>query len=317
MRTPAPPPPSLLLDARRQEGLVDTAQCAAAGVTPERRAALRRVGVLVRVVRGVDDVTTADVDRGPEHVRRRAAWLALLALGAQRAVATGACALALHGVDGLPVHIRPEAALPDGSHRRPGGGVVVRCVDPGPVDRVRGARAAGVVHALAAAVRELPRDRVVAVLDSALHRRLIAPHDLATVRALVHGRRGSRRLADWWDLVDGRAESPLETRARLQCVDAGLPPDDLQVPVRDASGRVVARGDLGWRLARGRLLVVEIDGEGPHSTPDALYRDRVRQNAVLESGALMLRFTADDVARLLVADAVRRCLDASAVRRTR
>lgn len=335
---------ALLRLAARQEGLVSTRQCDDVGVTAERRAALRRAGALVPVVRGVHDVgallpdpapldararsplgrpgsggepeahtgvpARPLLDRGPDHLRRRAAWLALLALGPDRAVATGGCALALHGVQGLPVRLRPEAALPDGTVRRPGGGIVVRCVDPGPVVVVRGARACAVPRALAAAVCELPRDQAVAVLDSALHRSLLGPDELALVRSLTEGRRGCRRAAPWWGLVDGRSESPLETRARLQCLDAGVPPHDLQVLVRDAAGRVVARADLGWELADGRLLVVEIDGVGPHGTPQALYRDRERQNAVLATGALLLRFTASDIARRVVPDAVRRHLAA-------
>lgn len=291
-------------------------QCDAAGVTARRRAALRRAGLLLPVVQGVHDLApvlapstrsggTAHVlDGGPDHVRRRAAWLALLALGADRAVATGACALALHGVHGLPRAIRPEAALPDGTSRRPGGGVVVRCGDHGPVVRVGRARVSDVRHALAAAVCDLPRDNAVAVLDSAVHLGHLAEQELAAVRQLAHGRRGSSRAAGWWDLVDGRAESPLETRARLQCVDAGVAPHDLQVRVRDATGRVVARGDLGWWLPDGRLLVVEIDGAGPHGTPEALYKDRTRQNAVVATGAVLLRFTAADVHRGLVPSAV-------------
>ncbi|WP_318241259.1 hypothetical protein [Cellulomonas avistercoris] len=314
MRTPGPPPPSLLRVAVRQEGLLGSRQCDAAGVTAQRRETLRCAGVLVPVVRGVHDAAALlpELDRGPDHVRRRAAWLALLALGPDRAVATGLCALALHGVHGLPRRIRPEAALPDGSHRRPGGGILVRGVDPQPVVRVGGARACTVAQALADAVGGLPRDSAVAVLDSAVHLGLLPCADLALVRSLLAGRRGCRRAAGWWDLVDGRAESPLETRARLQCVDAGVPPHDVQVPVRDRSGRVVARGDLGWWLATRRLLVVEIDGAGPHGTPQALYRDRTRQNAVLATGALLLRFTAADVDRGLVPVEVRRHLTASA-----
>lgn len=306
MRRPAPLPARLLDRALLQEGLLDAEQCDAAGVGAARRAALRRAGLLVPVARGVHDAAPAlDVAAGgragwagddlDEVRRRRAAWTALLALGREHAVATGACALALLGVQGLPRVLRPEAALLDGSHRAPGGGVRVRCVVPDRVERVGRARVVHPVTALAQAVVELTRDHAVAVLDSAVQRHLIQPGELDDVRRLVQGRRGSRRVAPWWDLVDGRAQSPLETRARLQCRDAGLAPHDLQVPVTGADGRVVARGDLGWWLASGRLLVAEIDGAGPHGTPDALYLDRARQNAVVATGAILLRFTAADL----------------------
>lgn len=307
MRPAAPPPHHLLVTAQLQEGLLDAEQCDAAGVGPARRGALRRAGLVLPVARGVHDAgpaLDAVADHGrpgwagaehEDHRRRRASWLALLTLGRDRAAATGACALALLGVQGLPQHVRPEAALLDGTHRTPGGGVRVRCVVPGEVQRVGRARVVDPVTALAQVVVELGRDHALAVLDSAVQRHVIRPDEVDDVRRLVRGRRGSRRVAPWWDLVDGRAQSPLETRARLQCRDAGLAPHDLQVPVAGADGRVVARGDLGWWLEDGRLLVAEIDGAGPHGTPDALHRDRVRQNAIVATGAVVLRFTAADI----------------------
>lgn len=306
VRPPRPLPHHLLVTAQLQEGLLAAWQCDRAGVGDGRRAALRRAGLLVPVQRGVHDAApalAALAGGGPEiwsgahvddHHRCRTAWLALLALGPSRAVATGACALALLGVQGLPRRIRPEAALLDGSHRAPPG-VRVRCGDPGAVQRVGGALVVSPATALAQAVLELDRDHAVSVLDSAVQRRLVHPEQVDDVRRLARGRRGSRRVAAWWDLVDGRAGSPLETRARLQCRDAGVAPHDLQVAVRDADGRVVARGDLGWRLEDGRLLIAEIDGAGPHGTPEAVYQDRSRQNAVLVTGALLLRFTAADI----------------------
>lgn len=313
---------------------MSTTQCEREGVTRDRRAALRRAGALVPVVRGVHDVAAAGgqvgdrvpggtgaphlVGREPDHLRRRAAWTALLALGPERAVAVGCCALALLGVQGLPASIRPEASLPSSDGRRlrtgePARGAATRAFRTGAVHHVSGARVVSPELALAQAVCELDREHAVAVLDSALQRGLLAESDLHRVRALARGRRGAARLADWWHLVDGRAQSPLETRARLQCVDAGIPPHDVQVPVRDRTGRVVARGDLGWIRPDGRLLVVEIDGAGPHSTPAALYEDRRRQNAVVGTGAVLLRFTAADVRTgHVVASTVRRHLAGAA-----
>lgn len=319
MRPAAPLPDPLLATARAQAGLLDAQQCDAAGVTSARRAALRRAGVLLPVVTGVHDAAPS-LDEAAEgdrvrwagdllrHGRRRAAWSALLALGRTRAVAVSTCALALLDVEGLPTRVRPEAALLDGSHRAPGGGIRVRCVRPGEVRRVGTALVVDPREALAQAVCELDREHAVAVLDSAVQRRVVDADDLATVRRLVRGRRGSRRTVDWWALVDGRAQSPLETWARLQCGDAGVPPHDLQVPVRDRDGRVIARGDMGWWLPAGGLLVAEIDGAGPHGAPDALFRDRQRQNAVVATGTLMLRFTAADLRAGRVAASVSRHL---------
>lgn len=296
-------PLPLLALAARQEGLASVAQCDEHGLDRHRRRRLVVAGRAASPTPGVLDLSGPlvaaglSLPAGPDHRRRRAALVALLAYG-PTAVAVGQCALALLGVQGLPTTIRPEVALPDGSARRTRDGVVVRRYrPPAPTVRVDGFEVEAPVAALAHAVRELGRDRGVAVLDSALALRLIGADALGDVSLAARGRRGAGRVAAALGLVDGRAQSPLETFARIQCVDAGIPPDGLQVPVRDASGRIVARGDLGWRLRRGRWLLVEIDGAGPHGSPDALFADRARQNAVLASGrAVMLRYTAGDLA---------------------
>lgn len=309
MRQPAPLPAPLIRLAQRQDGLLSSAQCSRFGVDGSRRRALIRHGLVTSTLRGVLDV---DASLGPEiggdplHRRRRKdARTGLLALGGD-AVAVGQSALALLDVEGLPLRLRSEVAVPHAQYRRPRGPVVVRCFDGFPALLVSGARVAAPAWALAQAVCELDRGAAVAVVDSALHRHLVRPEHLPEILALIRGRRGAATVREWWDLVDGRAASPLETRARLQCVDGGIPPDDLQVPVHGGDGRVVARGDLGWRLPGGRWLIAEIDGRGPHDTPESLYVDRSRQNAVASTGAAdLFRFTRLDLDRRRLVPTIR------------
>ncbi|WP_261558740.1 endonuclease domain-containing protein [Frankia tisae] len=193
---------------------------------------------------------------------------------------------------------------------------------------------------------------------------------------MATGRWGIALRRDWFDLVDGRAESPLESRLRLLLADADLPPPEVQWPVWDGDGahprpedgsegpvgpaestesagssssesagsvtgqrgrrtaaagawspvpgppvsgspvpgppvsgspvpgplvsgptafrrgRLLARVDLAWPEAR---VAVEADGAAVHSQPDALFRDRIRQNALLARGWRVLRFTWEDV----------------------
>jgi hypothetical protein len=98
------------------------------------------------------------------------------------------------------------------------------------------------------------------------------------------------------DQADGRAESPLETRIRLLALDGGLPPPVLQWRIQDPDHGCHYRIDLGWPQF---LLGLEADGLGPHGTPQALYRDRHRQNrlATLLPGLTLLRFTWADTYR--------------------
>ncbi|MFF4877221.1 DUF559 domain-containing protein [Micromonospora sp. NPDC000668] len=94
--------------------------------------------------------------------------------------------------------------------------------------------------------------------------------------------------------MDGRAQSPLETRARLRCVDGRVPPDALQLEVRDDDGYLLGIGDLGWR---GPRIIAEADGRDVHGSPEAAFADRRRQNRLVNAGWTVLRFTWSDTLR--------------------
>ncbi|GIJ00044.1 putative AbiEi antitoxin of type IV toxin-antitoxin system [Sediminihabitans luteus] len=288
-------PSTLHARAVTQQGLVSAGQVLASGISRRVLDRLVANGTWARVCRGVYDTVPSaprDVDAG----RRRVAWSALLAVGPE-AVAVGPCALALLGVRGLPVHITPEAAVPGGAFRRDRGDVRVRRFDDGMrTCTVQGARVAEPRWALAQAVPELPRQHALAVLDDVLRRRVLDPRGVDLAHAVARGRRGVEARHDLWEWADARSESPLESFARLACIDGGTRPDTLQLVVRDERGRFVARGDMGWRLPGGRWLIAEIDGRDVHSTPEAVFADRQRQNAMLATGRVeLLRFTSRDL----------------------
>ncbi|BDZ41160.1 hypothetical protein GCM10025865_04590 [Paraoerskovia sediminicola] len=308
-------PPSLLDLAERQAGLVSAAQCAAHGLGPGPTRTLVARREWSRPTRGVYDTCPVG-ERTPGRGRLVAAWTALLAYG-PRSVAVGACALALHGVNGLPPRISPEAAVAGADNRVDRDGL--RCRDfttPAPAGKgdpqatalSGGRRVVPLELALAQAVPELPRANALAVLDDVLHRGRLTTGGLATVHDLARGRRGVARAHELFALADARAESPLESFARLDCIDAGVAPDVLQLPVIDRRGHVSARGDMAWRQTRDRWLVAEIDGRDVHGAPDAVYADRARQNALVSTGQIdVLRFTARDLGQ--IGSTVRRALN--------
>lgn len=285
--------------ARRQEGLVTAAQCDERGVSMDVRARLCRKGQWRRLVRGVYD-TEPRAKRSWARRRRKAALVGLLRYGPD-AVAVGASALALLGVDGLPADLVSEVTLGTAQRRDPpvgagSGGtcvVAVRQYDlSGGVWRVGGFRVAEPRTALAQAVTGLPRRNAIAVMDSMLHKTLIDADGLTVAKEIARGRRGAAKARGWWDLADGRAESTLETFGRLDCVDAGIPPDELQVVLTAANGDFVARGDMGWRIQNRRWLIAEFDGREHHEDTRALFHDRERQNDMhVRAGAELLRFT--------------------------
>jgi hypothetical protein len=154
------------------------------------------------------------------------------------------------------------------------------------------------VLALAQSVPRLGRRRGVAILDSALHRSLVTSDGITQAHDLARRQRGVARTHPWWSLADKRAASPLETWGRLDCIDVGVPPDDLQVEIVDGDGEVLGRGDAGWLLDDGRWLIAEFDGAEYHDSLDTIYYDRYRQNRLQAVGnAVVLRFTARDLAR--------------------
>ncbi|WP_159793116.1 type IV toxin-antitoxin system AbiEi family antitoxin domain-containing protein [Puerhibacterium puerhi] len=310
-----PWPDDVVALLRQQEGLITRRQLGGAGVNDRRISRALADGRLRRAARGVFDTITVPVEARRHdlagggdvhaHRRRRAAWLGLLTHGSD-VVAVGQTALVLHGVQGLPPQVTVEVARRDRRERRAQDGVVLRRYTSPRGFHLRGGRLVVPIEtALAQAVPELDRRTALAVLDSALHQRLITVAGLERAHALARGRRGVARTHDWWRQADGRAESPAESWARADCIDAGVAPDVLQLELVDGAGRVVARCDLAWHLGGGRWLLVEVDGAAVHSTAEALYRDRARQNPLVAAGHVVLRFTGADAWSGAVSRAVR------------
>lgn len=124
--------------------------------------------------------------------------------------------------------------------------------------------------------RELDFRSGVVAADSALHRKLTTKDELCSVLAACPQWRGVRRAAEVVEFADKRAESPLESIARVVFRDCGLPPPDLQVwlgGVVEPVGRV----DFYWKRYR---TVAEVDG-------DLKYKDPARAKAQLKRDALL------------------------------
>lgn len=131
----------------------------------------------------------------------------------------------------------------------------------------------------------------VAIIEHALHRRLITRGHLARWISTHRGFKGVRQLQKALELSNSAAESPMETRLRLLLTSHGLPCPDVQANLFDATSVFLGRADLYYPSAR---LVIEYDGV-THRTRMAA--DNRRQNRLLEAGYRLLRFTAFDVIR--------------------
>jgi hypothetical protein len=293
--------------AASQDWLLTAGQARECGLTPGELAAAVRRRELRRLYSGV---YLFDPDLAQELSPRVVYHAALLSEG-DEACLYGAAAARTWGVQGLPINDRYiEVAMVGGTSRRslpsrrshaldadlpP---VVVRQVPvtAGEMHLVDGLRVRGAGQSVVDAALDLDRPSALSVLDSALHLELLNPEELLNHVGLAKGRPGIARIRPLAELADGRAESPLESRIRLICVDGGLPPDDLQHEVRDSSGVLVAVGDLVWILGRRRPLLGEADGK-VHGLPKAVYRDRRRGNLLVPAEYDTVRFVWADSTR--------------------
>jgi hypothetical protein len=285
----------LLTEAAQQDGVVLTRQARAAGLHDHHVRALLQQRQWLPLLRGSYLVEPERV--GVPLVRSWARSAVLTVPGAVIGVGTAAV---LHGLDGVPRRGVVEVVVGRGAEK-----ARRRLLEPhafvlgaGDVVRLGGLPVTSPVRTLADLVPRLPRLDGIAVLDSALRTGLATPLALTAARDLAAGRPGCSHVADLWQLADARAESVLESRARLCCVDGGVPPDVLQLEVPGVFGRRAARVDLAFtrrrRPSAALPLLLEADGAAVHGAPEALHRDRWRSNALVARGYDVLRCTWQD-----------------------
>ncbi|MBA2389242.1 MAG: DUF559 domain-containing protein [Geodermatophilaceae bacterium] len=142
--------------------------------------------------------------------------------------------------------------------------------------------ATGLTRTVLDCARELDMREALVVADAAV-RSGLALRALQSAAMEATGP-GSGAIRQVIGLVDGRAESPIETCLRLLAMRLAVV--ELQVPIAGV-GRVDMLVD-GW-------LVLEADGFEYHSTRQHYRVDRRRANALAERGFVLLRFTYEDI----------------------
>lgn len=144
--------------------------------------------------------------------------------------------------------------------------------------------------------------------DAALHQRKCTLAELdRELTAIPRGAAGRRRAALAIRLADGRSESPGESLSRARIFEFGFAQPDLQVPLTDG-GEPFGYSDFGWGKLRG-----EFDGELKYGAPEALWREKQRENRGSRAGNRWARWVWDEAIR---GAPLRAILDTAGVRRS-
>jgi hypothetical protein len=133
---------------------------------------------------------------------------------------------------------------------------------------------------------------LVAVGDHMVGRSRLATID-DLVSAIVPGSRGVSGARIAVDRVRVGSESAMETWFRLAVVEAGFPEPELNVDVRDATGRFLGRVDMAWPELR---IALEYDGDH-HREREVFHHDQQRDNGFVVNDWLVIHATSVDAAR--------------------
>jgi len=145
-----------------------------------------------------------------------------------------------------------------------------------------------VARTVADLARTLPFTDAVVVADSALNQEKATKHELLQALAQCKGWPGVREARRAVEFADERAESPLESAARVVFAEAGLAPPELQVTIQGEQEQFAARVDFLWRA---RKVIAEADGLVKYNDRKDLLKERERDHQLREAGYTTVHFT--------------------------
>jgi hypothetical protein len=296
--------------------LVVRRQLLAAGWTDHELRRQRRSGELVRVGRGAYLPAPGAPPRFEVH------HALLAAVRDEREAADGVLshvsAAVLHGLStwGLPLD-RIHRTRDRRTGGRVGEGVHVHAAPLAPheVVQVDGLLVTSAARTVIDVARTAGLDAAVAVADSALHKHLTDPDELARAARRCTGWPGAPKARRVVALADGDSDSVGESRSRLAIQRAGLPEPVLQWKVA-GNGRVY-EADFGWPELR---TVGEFDGLfkygrllKPGQEPaDVVVAEKLREDEIRDLDLRVVRWIWAEIENFVpVAERLRRAFAAS------
>ncbi len=274
--------PELIELAKQQRGLFTWRQARAAGYSSWQVSSRLRDGRWRRVL---GPTLTAGQAEDPPEVMDLAAYLA----AGEPVVLSGPSAARVYGMS-LP-DAPPCITVPRSRHLTLPGVTQLR----GRVDDPEAVVIYGILVTVKArtavdCLRLLPLEDARAFLDRALQHRWISAASLERRAAEGDLLRGIAQLRDLAREARTGTHSEAERRAAALFAADGITGWVANFEVR--SGSLIAIVDFGFPELR---LAVEIDGRAWHVDRDQFQRDRERQNALVNAGWTVLRFTWEDV----------------------
>ncbi|MDG4665196.1 hypothetical protein [Mycobacterium sp. 236(2023)] len=206
----------------------------------------------------------------------------------QPAVACMGTAATLYGFDTEgteAIHI-----FDPGVRIRPTVGLMVHQRLGAPIRRIHGRLATTPAWTAVEVARTLRRPRALATLDAALHSELCTRAELDAAAFEQRGRRGIVAVRELLELADGRAESPMESEARLVMHDHGVPGPELQYLIEgdDDCWRV----DFAWP---GCLVAAEYESIDWHAGRVEMLNDKKRFAGIQHAGWTVIPIVVSDV----------------------
>lgn len=180
--------------------------------------------------------------------------------------------------------------LDPGLRVRPTVGLMVHQRLGAPLKKVHGRLATAPAWTAIEVARTLARPRALATLDAALHSGLCSLAELDAAAAEQRGRRGIVAVRELLPLADGRAESAMESEARLVMHDYGVPRPELQF--------VIDGGEQSWRVDfawPARKVAAEYDSIDWHTSRAAMLRDKSRFAGIQHAGWTVIPIVVTDV----------------------
>jgi hypothetical protein len=168
----------------------------------------------------------------------------------------------------------------------PGARLIRQQLSPDEVIRMRDVPVTRPLRAAVDLALHLPMAEVLAVLDGACRLGGVTTSGLR--RELRRTESPRARLAA--DLINPERASVYESLFFLLLFEAGVPTPVCQLVVRHEGASI--RPDFAWPHRR---VIAEIDGFAHHSDRAAFQADRRRQNALINAGRRVLRFTPADL----------------------